>query len=72
MTMNLPMQTQPVQRALVTYSSADAGGHVGPSGFSGSPNGVLPSEYGVGPSFDWGDLLGTVAKVAVPLISSFV
>jgi hypothetical protein len=70
--MNLPLQSEPVQRALVTYSCGEGGGAFGSRGLAASANGVLPSEYGVEPSFDWGDILGTVAKVAVPVLSSVI
>jgi hypothetical protein len=71
--MNLPMQTQPVLRAIASYSTVHGAGHSGSAnGVFASGNGIVPSEIGVEPSFDWGDLLGTVAQVAIPALSSLI
>jgi hypothetical protein len=68
--MNLPIQTQPVQRAVASYSAL--GGHAGAAASGISANGMVASGYGVDPSFDWGGLLGTVAKVAAPALASLI
>ena len=69
--MKVPMQSLPVQRAAVSYSPV--GGGLSPSIYAAG-NGVVASCDcgGVDPSVDWGKLLGDVAKVAVPALTSLI
>jgi hypothetical protein len=54
------MQSQPVQRAIATYSTADRQGHFDGHAMQGAAtggNGIVASEYGVEASFSWRDLI---------------
>lgn len=62
--MNLPIQARPVTRAIANYGSESPAGIA--SGSSAMPsNGIAPSEYGIEPSFGWGDLLN-IGKQVLP------
>jgi hypothetical protein len=58
--MNVPMQSQPVQRSIATYSTGGQPGHFegnAAQGMAAGGNGIVPSEYGVQASFSWRDLI---------------
>ena len=60
--MRSPMQAVPVQRAMVSYSSADAKGAA--ASFTESGNGVVASaESGIQPSDLFGDIMGGLGGV---------
>jgi hypothetical protein len=67
--MNLPRQSQPIQRTIVGQPSPSQAA-LGQDGVR--KDGVHASEYGVQPSFDWGSLLGTVAQTALPALFSAI
>jgi len=63
--MNLPNQCEPVQR---TTASQPWANHGNPAA---QGNGVVPSQYGVDAS-GWEDILGSIAKVALPALTSLI
>jgi hypothetical protein len=63
--MHLPMQAQPVQRALLVYAGASRGN--GPAntanGLFASSNGVVVSEHGIEASQWWKSLIDVATKI---------
>ena len=64
--MNLPMQSEPVQRSTV--------GQPAPFGGNGEagPEGINASEHGLQPSFDWGGLAGKLIPIAADALTSII
>jgi hypothetical protein len=67
MEMNQPKQSKSVQRVILTYlvdqNEPAAAALMGTT----SSNGVGPTEFGIEPSWSWGDVLD-IAKKTVPVI----
>ena len=64
--MNLPLQREPIQRWLPSQSAGDAD-----SAAAMLASGVNPSDQGIQPD-GWEDILGSIAKVALPALTSLI
>ena len=65
--MNLPMQSEPVQRSTIGQPSP-YGGANGETG----PEGIIASEHGLQPSFDWGGLAAKLIPIAATTLGSLI
>ena len=66
--MNLPMQIEHVQRSTVGQPAPHSAGANGETG----PEGIVASEHGLQPSFDWGGLAGKLIPIAAGALSSLI